>query len=296
MGILAVDIGGTAIKSAIYQDGALTGVGEIPTLAKEGADAMLGRVIALGRGAGPFSAIGVSTASQVDPESGTITSATETFPGYTGMPVGRILEEAFHCPVVVDNDVNCAGFAEGQVGAARDCPDFLCLTYGTGIGMAIVLGGALHYGARFSAGEVGHMKTHGGGLRCNCGGLGCYEAYASTAALVQRVYEATGEVRTGREICGGALLGDEALAHLLDAWVDEVVWGLSSVVHIFNPPCVVLGGGIMESDWVFAETARRLPLTVMPNFQSTSLRRAQLGNAAGMMGAALLAEKLLGRR
>lgn len=121
-------------------------------------------------------AVGISFASQINPTEGYISSATGTFPGFTGLPIKALLEQELGVPVSIDNDVNCAAVGEGHQGAAAECPDFLCLTYGTGIGGAIVIGGSLYYGQTFAAGEVGHMTLYAGGLRCNCGRQGCYEA------------------------------------------------------------------------------------------------------------------------
>lgn len=95
------------------------------------------------------------------PGAGAISSATETFPGFTGVPLGQLLSRRLGIPVTVDNDVNCAAVGEGRLGAASGCPDFLCLTYGTGIGGAIVLGGRLHYGQAFARRRSGSHDPSG---------------------------------------------------------------------------------------------------------------------------------------
>lgn len=293
MRILAIDIGGTAVKMGIVEGDTLHHRREIPTEAQRGAQNMIGRIIAAASEMAPFDGIGVSTASQVNPHTGVITSATDTFPGYTCMNVRQRLSEAFHCPVAVDNDVNCAAVAEGHRGAGREYQSFLCLVYGTGIGGGMVINRQLHYGENYSAGEVGHMKTHAGGLVCNCGLRGCYERYASTFALTRRAEEVLGRPTTGRELCALREGGDPQAQALIDQWIDEVVAGVASLLHIMDPSCVILGGGIMENDYIFQEIARRTPEQTMPNFRNTSILRAQLGNTAGMWGAALLAQRLL---
>ena len=174
MKILALDIGGSFIKYAQFEDGVLAEPGAIPTQADQGPEALLRTVRHLADQFPEKQAVGISFASQINPVEGCISSATETFPGFTGLQVKKLLERDLGVPVSIDNDVNCAAVGEGRLGAATGCPDFLCLTYGTGIGGAIILGGKLHYGQTFAAGEVGHMTLRADGIRCNCGRLGCY--------------------------------------------------------------------------------------------------------------------------
>ena len=293
MKILSMDIGGTFIKYALWEDGSLAPTRQLPTRAELGPKPLLDTLAKLGADYPDIQAVGVSFASQMDPHTGSITSATDTFPGFSGVPLGLMLSRQLGVPVTVDNDVNCAAIGEGVVGAAQGCEDFLCLTYGTGIGGAIVLGGKLHYGAAFAAGEVGHMTLHAGGKRCSCGRQGCYEAYASTAALISRVQEAHGLTLDGREICARYKAQTPGITETVEGWIDDVCSGLASCIHMLNPPLVVLGGGIMEDRTLFGRVQARLKSELLPNFRPVAVRSAQLGNRAGMLGAAIQAAERL---
>lgn len=290
MKILAADIGGTAFKIAeITDSGTVLSFEEHPSGAKEGGPAMMGRLCALLEQHTGFDRIGISTAGQVDPENGSILYANENIPRYTGMPVKQLLEERFSVPAAVENDVNAAALGEGAYGAAKGFSDFLCLTFGTGIGGAAVVNGRLMRGVSGAAGEFGHLVTHKGGLPCACGGSGCYEQYASASALVREGAKCRPECRNGREFFRLMEEGDAALSGVLDSWAEEAACGLASLIHVFNPPCVVLGGGILQNGELFSRLEAALKKAVMPSFLARlSLRRAELGNKAGVFGASLL--------
>ena len=227
-----------------------------------------------------------------NPVEGCISSATETFPGFTGLQVKKLLERDLGIPVSIDNDVNCAALGEGRLGAATGCPDFLCLTYGTGIGGAIILGGKLHYGQTFAAGEVGHMTLRADGIRCSCGRLGCYEAYASTTALIRRVYLEHKLTLDGRGICELCEQGSEGINETVNRWIGDVCAGLTSCIHMLNPPVVVLGGGIMREPYILGQLERMTAPMVKPSFRGCRGAPAALGNNAGLMGAGYLAANI----
>ena len=154
MRIAVLDIGGTSIKSGIYEKNALSGIKETPTNAYRGGEAVMKTAREVLRLYAPFDSIGVSTAGQVDADKGVIRYANSNIPGYTGMNVKRILEREFGVPVAVENDVNTAALGEGIFGAGAGEKDFLCITYGTGVGGAVVSDGKLWRGSCFSAGEM----------------------------------------------------------------------------------------------------------------------------------------------
>ena len=282
-----LDVGGTSIKYGIISgEGKLFDEKETPTHAEEGGKALLGRIVALVREhCGAFEAIGVSTCGQVNRADGSILYATDNVPGYTGTQVGKTLREIFRCPVAVENDVNAAALGESRFGAAKGFDNFLCVTYGTGIGGAIVLGGQLYAGKNGSAGELGHMITHAGGKPCTCGGHGCYEAYASTGALSRRAEEILGGEWNGRSLFGALRSGNDRARGVVDDWCGEVAVGLASLVHTFEPEAIVLGGGIMREPYVLQTLQERVPQLVMASFRGVQLRNAALGNHAGLFGA-----------
>lgn len=290
---LVFDIGGTNIKYGVMDGkGRLTRFDETPTRAAEGGPAVVERVLALAENCGTFDRVGVSTAGQVDRRTGTVLYATDNIPGYTGMELGKIIARRLGVRVAVENDVNAAALGEAHFGAGREFQNFLCVTFGTGIGGAIVIGRELYTGRRGSAGEFGHFVTHRGGLPCTCGQRGCYEAYASASALERLARGRTGETLDGREIFARLARGDRAMEECVDAWLPEAAAGLAGLIHIFEPEALILGGGIMREDAVLSGLRQRVSALVMPSFRDARLVRAELGNRAGLYGAYDAARRL----
>ena len=120
---------------------------------------------------------------------------------------------------------------------------------------------------------------------------GCYEKYASTTALVTNAKKYDPGLDNGRKIF--ERLEEEQVREILDRWTDEIVYGLVTVIHIFNPPCVVLGGGIMAQPYILEEVKKKTASRIMSSFKNVELRQAQLGNMAGIMGAAYLASCIM---
>ena len=300
MGILVFDIGGTAIKYGLVSENfEILESNEMPT-ANEGEAANakivlqnLDRVMAEYKG--KYNAIGISTAGQVDFERGYIVYGTDNIPGFSDTDMRGIFEAKYGVPVAVDNDVNCACLGEAHFGAGRGSDYFICLTYGTGVGGAIYLNGDLLRGAKSAAGEFGHMMTHAGGAQCNCGRKGCYEAYASCRALTNKVSEHFGRYVSGREIYEPQMLEDPFIQQAISDWEDEIVNGLVSLSYIFNPPLIVLGGGIMSEEQLVNNIRKKLIESVGINYQSVQVEKAQLKNKAGMLGAAYIANERLER-
>ena len=210
-------------------------------------------------------------------------------PGYEGSRIKEEMESRFHLPVWVLNDANAAALGECFAGAARGRRHVLMLTLGTGVGGGVVLGGELYGGARGIAGELGHFTLYQDGAPCPCGKRGCLEHYAATTALVRRAQEATGETQlNGRVIFDRAQRGNEVMLGVLSAWIDDIAAGVTGLVHIFNPEMVLIGGGVSAQEELLMKPLRQRVLSgVMPRFaEGLSVERATLGNDAGMIGAA----------
>ena len=265
MRILAADIGGTAIKvGEVTDSGELVSFSEHPSESKQGGLALMERLLRILDGYSGYDRIGISTAGQVDSVKGEILFANENIPNYTGMKIKEMLETRYHVPVAVENDVNAAAIGEGAFGAAKGFKDYLCLTYGTII--------------------------HKDGLPCACGASGCYERYASTTALVREAKKVCPRCENGRILFEELNAGNEAIREVIENWVSEIACGLASLIHTFNPPCVVLGGGIMNEPYLQERLNVLIRKYAMPSFlKGMVLTRAKLGNKAGIMGAAKLA-------
>lgn len=289
MKIVALDIGGTSIKSGIWMGAGAVDVREWETNAGQGGAYVMERVKEIIRTYDDFEAIGISTAGQVNSKEGYIRYANENIPGYTGMRIRDILQATFEVPVAVENDVNAAAIGEGQFGAGVGKDDFLCVTYGTGVGGAIVLGGNIYTGSAFSAGEFGGILIHPEDVVEGKPFEGCYEKYASTTALVSRAKAYDETLIDGRIIF--SRLEEPEIRLIIDGWMDEIVHGLISLIHIFNPSCIIMGGGVMAQSYVLEGIKQKVGVRMIDSFSNVEILPAKLGNHAGLLGAAYLAKK-----
>ena len=199
------------------------------------------------------------------------------------------MEKEFRVPVAVENDVNAAALGEAAFGAGQSFRDFLMLTYGTGVGGAVVMDGGIYTGGSFSAGEVGGMVVHGGQRDAEADIFsGCYERYASVTALVNAAGKLDASLTDGRHIF--ARIGEPQIRETVDSWIDEILYGLITLIHIFNPPCVILGGGVMSQTYIIEEIRKKLGKQIMPSFRDVVILPAQLKNTAGLLGAGKCAE------
>ena len=285
MRILALDIGGTDIKYGIINESFdILEAHKTPTNAHLGGAHIIDTIIDISKNYTNIDKIAISTAGQVDSHSGVIVYATDTIPNYTGTRLKEAVEKETGILTVVENDVNSAAYGEAHFGAGKGYDSFICLTYGTGIGGAIFLNGDVFKGSGFSAGEMGHIITHAGGKACTCGGNGCYEQYASTSALLRAVNEISPTPLNSFEIFS-KMNSDEKIKSAVDSWIDEIIIGLISIIYTFNPPLIILGGGIMNEEYIINSINAKLPSRLMESFRNVKIKCATLGNKASMLGA-----------
>jgi glucokinase len=283
--VLGVDVGGTKIAVAAVDGVTATHAVEHPTVVAS-TDALLDgmehAVREVIRDAGEPEAIGVGVPSQIEYETGTVESSVNI--PLTGVPLREELGRRFGVPVFVDNDANCAALAEAHLVGARH---LVMLTLGTGVGGGIITGGRIFRGADGFGGELGHIVVEADGPECPgaCPNRGCLEALCSGTALERAA------ARKGREVVEAARNGDaEAQAHL-DRLGRYLGIGISNMVNAFQPEVVVIGGGLSAAADLFLDTAvgeagsRALPAL----WERTTVQVARAGNAAGVIGAGLLA-------
>lgn len=285
MKIATIDIGGTFIKSAIYENGTLGPTTETPTNAQLGGPQILDTIIHLLSKEKNLDCIGISATGQVNTEGGFIKYGNANVADYIGLQIGKILKSRFSIPVFVENDVNAAAMGEAYYGAAAHQKEknFLCLAYGTGIGGALFLNDKLFYGSDFSAVEVGHIITHAEKLpRAKNVMEGAYETFASTAALVRQA-KATDETLTSGRLIFANLHRPEVKA-VVDDWIHEILCGLASLIYTINPNFIVLGGGVMSAPYILPHLIARLPDYCMGGHLPVTLCCATLGNNAALMG------------
>ena len=220
---------------------------------------------------------------------------------------GEVMSERLGLPVEVDNDANCAVWAEARAGAAKGSPDVALLTIGTGIGGGLVLGGRLYRGWAGAGAEMGHMVVDIDGPPCqgNCPNWGCLEAVASGTALVREaalrvarepdtplgVALEEGRALTGPLITELAFDGDPVAGAAVRVVGERLGVGIANLVNIFNPEVVVIGGGVIAAGELLLEPARQVMAkrALSPAKDMVRVVAASFGADAGMIGAALLA-------
>lgn len=294
MKIITFDIGGTFIKYALCDESfSLSQSTKIPTdAAALGGKGIIEKVIEIIKSIDGLDRVAVSTAGQVDSNTGTVVYATDNIPGYTGTKIKEMIESETGVLTYVENDVNAAALGEAYFGKAKGYNDFICLTYGTGIGGAVWLDGDLYKGSFCSAGEMGHIITHADGADCTCGGKGCYECYASARALVDSVNRISDVPLDGIKIFEKENFEKPEIRAEVDKWINEIVTGLISIVYTFNPSLIVLGGGIMNEDYIVNSVNEIIQSKLMPSFRNVRIVNSDLGNSAGMLGVAYKAARM----
>lgn len=286
MKIFAADIGGTSIKICVTdENGNIVFFKEVETESKKGGPSIFKKLEDIISEYPEIDAISISTAGQVNSEEGYIIYANDNIPNYTGTRIKDRLETKFNVHVKVENDVNAAALGEKFYGVGKQYGDFLFLTFGTGIGGAIVIDSKLHRGDTGTAGEFGHMNHYPNGIHCGCGKRGCYEQYGSTTALVREAKKVNPNCTNGRQLLEMIQGGDKRLFEVFDTWTNEVALGIASLIHIFNPPCVILGGGIMEQDMSIKLVSEKVHQHIMDSYSDVKILKSQFGNKAGLYGA-----------
>jgi glucokinase len=219
----------------------------------------------------------------------------------------QVMSEATGLPVTVDNDANCAVLCEARVGAAAGCSDVVLLTLGTGIGGGLLLGGDVYRGWLGGGAEMGHMVVDMNGPPCqsNCPNYGCLETVCSGTALVRMASVAVARrpdtglgraLEEGRELTGPLITelaqeGDPVARDVLAEMGRNLGVGLVSLVNIFNPQAVVIGGGVSAAGDLLLEPARALvrERALLPGREAVRIQVARFGAEAGLLGAALMA-------
>lgn len=300
MKIVGIDIGGTMIKyGLITLTGEILESGEVSTEADKGVENLFNKLVTIIESYSKEELLGiaVSGTGQIDGSIGKVVGGNDIIPGWIGTNLVERLENRFNIPAVLENDVNCAALGEKWLGAGREEKDFICITIGTGIGGGIVLNNNIFRGDTCVAGEFGHIQIVKDGIQCLCGKKGCYERYASATALMRMAKEVTGEDLGGKEIFDREKSGDPLMKKVVSEWVDYFTDGLSTIAYIFNPPLVVIGGGVTkQGDYLLSKFNESLSIKLGVNFRKDlKIKFAELGNNAGMLGATYLLIKKVGK-
>jgi len=289
---IGVDIGGTKILSAIIDErGNIVKSLRVPSEGKEGRDKILSHLYEAIEGliSEDIVGIGIGTAGQVDPDSGTIVTATPNLKDWAGTPLKDIIEKKFGLPTYVDNDGNVAALGEWWAGGGRGARCLLCLTIGTGIGSGIVYEGKVFRGAKGVGAELGHMSIKYDGIRCNCGGIGCIEAYASGPALMKKLQEKGKLIATPDDVLRYAESGDIIVLEAIEEIGTLLGYAMVSFINIFNPDIILLSGGVSNlGDFLIRPIRKIVDTYALPGGRDVKITRATLGENAGVVGASAL--------
>ncbi len=290
--VIGIDLGGTAIKLGRFlADGTCQKSITIPTPQPSVPEAV---IEAIARAVNQLNAdkecvaIGIGTPGPTDAE-GRIAKILVNFTGWRDIPLAELLEAKTGLPTIVANDANCAGLGEAWLGAGRKFHHFILLTLGTGVGGAIIIDQKLftgHYGA---AGELGFVTLNSDGPPCNSGNQGSLEQYVSATAIRRR----TGKEPS--ELGKLARSGDEKALKFWQEYGKDLGVGLASLIYVLTPQAIAIGGGVSASaEFFFPATLAEIERRVLKSSRiDLQLLKAELGNQAGMVGAAKLALQML---
>lgn len=302
--VLGLDIGGTKLAAGVV-DGAghVRSFAVIPSRAREGPRATLARLFDLGRraveesgiGWPELGAVGIGCGGPLDPERG-ILIAPPHLPGWRNVPVTALAAAEFERPALLENDGTAAAAGEHRFGAGAGTRTMIYLTISTGVGGGAILDGRLYRGAAGNGGEFGHVTVDRRGRLCRgCGRKGCLEAYVSGTSIAERAREAGLELDTAEGVAAAARAGEPVAVAVWEETVDALACGLTSIVNLFEPELVVLGGGVMRSGSQLLRPVREAVRTgAMQPAGGAKVVVSALGDNVGVVGAAAIVHERAG--
>ncbi|MGI6577667.1 MAG: ROK family protein [Eubacteriales bacterium] len=309
---IGIDLGGTNIAAGLVnEEGKVLGKVSIPTNAELGEKAVVEAIHKscdllekeTGFDRSELKSIGIGVPGMMDPNTRVVIFCPNLPIEHVDIATG--LSEKWGVPVHLNNDANCAALGEAYAGGAKDTDTAIFITLGTGVGGGIIINKKIYSGFNGAAGEVGHIVINLDGRQCGCGRKGCWEAYASATGLIKSTREymqehpetlmwelVEGDLAkvSGRTAFDAAKKGDEGGKIVVDQYIKYVAAGVIDLINIFQPEVMCIGGGISnEGDYLLkplqklvdeARYTRDVPQTI--------IKRAELGNDAGIVGAAML--------
>lgn len=300
-GYICLDIGGTNIRAALFPLKGIRPVNHlrINTLTENQKveDRVVDLINTIWPKKGKIHGIAVAAPGYVDSHKGVVISAVN-IPGWTNLPLRKILHNKFRVPVLLGNDARLAALGEWKYGAARGFHDVLYLTISTGIGGGVIINDEILIGSRGMATELGHVTLLPDGPLCSCGHQGHLEALSSGPAIARYVQE---QLKNGvssilmmdpnlssKEIAEAARKGDMLANSAFQRAGEFLGLGLANYIHIFNPSCIVLGGGVSLTGELLLKPVRSALKKHILNkeyLENLSLVTAKLGDNAGLVGA-----------
>lgn len=313
---IGIDLGGTNIKTSIFST-SFKKISEsrISTKAHLGSAEVLQRMLTsitalLDRehiDNSDIQGIGIGVPGLLDIERG-ISKFSPNFPSWNNAPVAHWFEEQLQVPTFIDNDVRVNLYGEWYYGAGKGKKDVVLLTLGTGLGAGVIMDGHVLYGATGSAGEIGHMNMYRNGRSCRCGSSGCLGRYVSAIGMVQTLNDKlqAGEKSiitqwinddcnkiTAKMISEAYDKGDTAAINTMHETGEILGYGLVNIINLYNPELIIIGGGMSSAGERLLATARSIVSTHALQISQNvcSIVAADLGDSAGMLGAAIYANE-----
>lgn len=311
---IGIDLGGTNIVASVVDDDYnIIGTSKTPTNAPRSADEIFDDIAdvceeavkAAGLTMEDIDSVGMGTPGTVN-QDGIIEFANNL--AFNNVPARTMFAKRINKPeekVFIENDANCAALGEAYAGCGNGAKDFVAVTLGTGVGSGVIIGGKIVNGVNYAGGECGHMVIVVDGEQCSCGRKGCWEAYASATALIRQTKKAMEEYPdslmhklakeegkvSGRTAFDAMRLGDIAGIKVVDDYIKYVACGLINIVNALQPEIICIGGGICNEGETLMKPLRRFVQSERYSIHSeiqTKIVKAELGNDAGVIGAALL--------
>ena len=313
---IGIDLGGTKIAVGIVDEtGKIVHKNSTPTYATLPFPQLVERIAQFAKDTvaeSPFSMqdiswVGLGTPSCINPKTNLLVNANNL--GWRNVPLYDELKQHFSLPVYIANDAACATLGESVCGAAAKYQNVLMATLGTGVGGGMILNGKLFNGCDGMGVEIGHTKLVYNGLTCTCGKKGCFECYASATALKQQTRDAMVEnpnslmwEKTGHDITrvsartafDAADEKDPAAMRVIDQYLSYLAAGLATLITIFRPDVILLGGGLsQQGDTLFEPLRKKLYEATFASEEIgvPPVLPAALGNDAGIIGAAFLGKQ-----
>ncbi|EJT02129.1 ROK family protein [Rhizobium sp. CCGE 510] len=301
---IGIDLGGTQVRAALVDEqGRILARLAEPTDALAGPDRVLAQICGLTdrllAASNPASVVGVgvSAPGPLDTVAG-IATDIPTLSGFVDFPLKAELQKRFPFSVDLENDAIAAAIGEWQFGIGKGLDNLVYVTVSTGIGGGVISDGRVVRGRKGMAAHVGHMSVVPNGEPCPCGNRGCFEAYGSGPAFARRAQMRAMESREttlggaidSRSVFAAARNGDRLANQLIDEEAEILGRGFTSLIHIFSPDIIVMGGGLShEFDRLQPGIQAYISQWAMPAFKDVKVMLAALDQNSGLIGAAALA-------
>lgn len=310
---VGIDLGGTFIKGGIVDDlGNIVYQDKTPTESEKGADGVAKNIASLAKSLmkkvgltkDDVEGLGMGVPGMIDSKNGTVIYSNNL--NWKDFRIGEKVSELTGLRVKIANDANVAALGEVKFGAAKGCENAVMLTLGTGVGGGVVAEGMLIEGNKSAGAELGHSAIVAGGKQCTCGRKGCLEAYASATALIRDTKEAMTthkdskmwEIGSIDKVTGKTAFDykdtDPYAKKVVEDYIYHLACGITNFANIFRPETVLLGGGVCaQGDELVKPLQALLDQDIFAGElgPQVAIRIAELGNSAGLLGAAALLMK-----